>query len=61
MLFWTVVGTNVEGRMGGKVVELGEGKRREGRVLWCAVMGDWERGGEGGEGVVYWDLLLCEG
>ena len=36
LLFWVVVGTNVEGGLGGKTVGLGEGNRREGRVLWCA-------------------------
>ena len=50
--------------MEGKVVELGEGKWREGEGC-CekrrAVMGDWEGRREGGERVVYWEMSLSMG
>ena len=32
------------------VIEVAEQERGEGCGAWCAVMGDWEERGEGGEG-----------
>ena len=41
------------------MIEVAEVERGGG--LWRVVMGDGEGRGEGGEGVVYWGLLLCGG
>ncbi len=46
--------------MGGKTVGLGEGKRREGRVV-ARGDGGWEGRREGGERVVYWEMSLSMG
>ena len=55
--FWLEVGVGVVGGLGGKTVGFGEGKRREGRVLWCAVMGDGKDGARVERGRLLWFVV----